>query len=177
MAMTRNGLNFRRISRPMRGGFTLLESLIASVVLMISVVGIASTLASSSSESDSMNEMTTMVALGRQLLEEIAAKPFPIAGTTTVVGYTSGNHNRSTYDDVSDYDGYTDSSPFTTLSGSTVATAGIYRRAVAFTRRTNPSDTPSSTGNFGLITVTVTAPSGATSKFSLIVSAINRSRT
>ena len=161
----------------MRGGFTLLESLIASVVLMISVIGIASTLAASSSQSDSMNEMTTRVALGRQLLEEIAAKPFPIAGVTTVAGYTSGNMVRSTYDDVSDYDGYTDSSPFTTLSGATIATAGTYTRKVSFTRRANPGDTPSSTGSFGLITVTVTAPSGETSEFSLVVSAISRSRT
>ncbi|MBV8780566.1 MAG: hypothetical protein JO353_04150 [Phycisphaerae bacterium] len=156
--------------------FTLAEAMIASVILAISVVGIGSSLATSSSESDTTLEATTVSSLGRQLLEEIAAKPFP-SSTTTAPGWSGGNHNRSSYDDVADYDGYTDSSPFTTLAGGTVTTVGTYTRAVRFTQRTNPSDTPSSTGNFGLISVTVTAPSGAVCTFSTIISAYTQSRT
>ena len=166
----------KRSRRPSHRAFTLTEALIASVVLAISVLGIGSVLAASSSQSDTTVEATTTAALGRQLLEEIAAKPFPIAGVTTAVGWSGGNRIRSTYDDVADYDGYTDSSPFTALSGVAIPTAGTYTRSVTFTRRVNPSDTPSTSGNFGLITVKVLAPSGNASTFSMIVADITQVR-
>jgi Tfp pilus assembly protein PilV len=149
-------------------GFTLAEALIASVVLAVSILGIASALACSSQQSMATDEAAVTTALGKQLLEEIAAKPFPIPGVTTNPGWSSGSHDRSTYDDVADYDGYTDSTPITTLSGAIINPGPTYTRIVSFVQRINPSDTPGD-GNFGLITVSVTGPLGATTRFSRIV--------
>ncbi len=157
-------------------GFTLVEALIASVVMAISVLGIGMTLAASSAQSQSTLEASTSAMLGRQLLEEIAAKPFPIPGVTTEPGWSSGNHDRATYDDAGDYSGYTDSSPIIALSGATIPTTGIYTRSVTFSLRTNPGDTPNPAGDFALITVTVTAPSGTISTYSTIVSNITQVR-
>jgi Tfp pilus assembly protein PilV len=158
-----------------RRGFTLTEALIASVVMAISVIGISAALAASSAQSESTVEASNSAMLGRQLLEEIAAKPFPSSGTSGT-GWSSGNRNRATYDDAGDYNGYTDSSPFTALSGASITTPGTYSRKVAVTRRTNPSDTPSSTGNFALISVTITAPSGTVSTYSTIIANIAQVR-
>jgi Tfp pilus assembly protein PilV len=152
-----------------RRGFTLAEALIASVVLALSVVGIASALACSSQQAIATDEAAVTTALGKQLLEEIASKPFPIANVTTNPGWSAGNHDRSTYDDAADYNGYTDSTPITTLSGVSINPGGTYTRSVTFTRRVNPSDTPGD-GDFGLITVAVTDPSGATTLFSRLIS-------
>jgi type II secretory pathway pseudopilin PulG len=155
--------------------FTLAEALIASVVLAISVVGVAAALASSSRQSMATDEAAITTALGKQLLEEIAAKPFPIAGVTTNPGWSQGNQNRATYDDAADYNGYTDSTPITTLSGITIDPGANYTRGVTFVERINPSDTPGA-GDFGLITVTVTGPSGASSIFSRIVANVTAVR-
>jgi Tfp pilus assembly protein PilV len=155
--------------------FTLAEALIASVVLAISVVGIAAALACSSQQSLATDETAVTTALGKQLLEEIAAKPFPIAGVTTNPGWSAGNRDRSTYDDAADYNGYTDTTPITTLAGATINPGGPYARSVAFVQRVNPSDTPGN-GDFGLITVSVTGPSGTTTLFSRIVTNVNTVR-
>jgi Tfp pilus assembly protein PilV len=151
-----------------RNGFTLAESLIASVVLAISVVGIAAAMTCSSQQAMATNDAAITTALGKQLLEEIAAKPFPISGVTTNPGWSAGNHDRSTYDDAADYNGYTDSTPITALSGATINPGPTYTRSVSFTQRLNPSDTTGD-GDFGLITVTVTGPSGASTIFSRIM--------
>jgi len=162
-------------ARCARGGFTLAEALIASVVLALSVVGIASALACSSQQAIVTNQAAITTALGKQLLEEIAAKPFPISGVTTNPGWSEGNHNRATYDDAADYNGYTDQTPITALSGATIDPGGLYTRSVTFVQRVNPSDTPGN-GDFGLITVTVTDPTGAATLFSRIVSNVTLAR-
>jgi hypothetical protein len=161
--------------RRFRAAFTPAEALIASVVLAISVVGVAAALTCSSQQSMATDDAAITTALGKQLLEEIAAKPFPITGVTTNPGWLSGNHNRATYDDAADYNGYTDSTPITTLAGTTINPGGTYSRSVAFVQRINPSDTPGN-GDFGLITVTVTGPSGATTLFSRIVTNVTAAR-
>ena len=155
--------------------FTLAESLIASVVLAISVVGIAAAMASSSQQSLATSNAAITTALGKQLLEEIAAKPFPIPGVTTNPGWAAGNHNRATYDDAADYDGYSDATPITTLSGATINPGPTYTRTVTFTQRVNPSDTPGN-GDFALITVAVTDPNGTTTLFSRLISNVTTVR-
>jgi len=171
MAFHSRHIEMRRSGR----AFTLAEALIASVVLAISVLGVAAALACSSQQSMATDEAAITTALGKQLLEEIAAKPFPIAGVTTNPGWSAGNHNRATYDDAADYNGYTDTTPITTLSGVTINPGATYTRSVTFTQRINPSDTPGN-GDFGLITVTVTGPSGATTLLSRITANVTAAR-
>jgi len=162
-------------SRRRPAAFTLAEALIASVVLAICVVGVAAALASSSEQSMATDDAAITTALGKQLLEEIAAKPFPIAGVTTNPGWTDGNANRATYDDAADYNGYADSTPITTLSGVIINPGSTYKRTVTFVQRINPSDTPGA-GDFGLITVAVTGPSGATTLFSRLIANVTATR-
>ena len=156
-------------------GFTLAEALIASVVLALSVVGIASALACSSQQAIATDQVAITTALGKQLLEEIASKPFPIPNVTTNPGWSAGNHDRSTYDDAADYSGYTDSTPITTLSGVSINPGGTYTRSVTVTQRLNPSDIPGN-GDFDLITVAGTDPTGTTTLFSRLISNVTMAR-
>lgn len=162
-------------ARCVRTGFTLAEALIASVVLALSVVGIADALACSSQQAITTNQAAITTALGKQLLEEIASKPFPIPGVTTNPGWSQGNHNRATYDDAADYNGYTDQTPITTLSGASIDPGGLYTRSVAYVQRINPSANPGN-GDFALITVMVTDPTGAATAFSRLISNVTLTR-
>jgi Tfp pilus assembly protein PilV len=98
-------------------GFTLAESLIASVVLAIAVVGVATTIAASHQQSRQLQIQAATVAAARQLMEEIAAKPLvdsdPTPGWPVVT-------DRSLYDTVADYSGYTDASPLQSLAADVV---------------------------------------------------------
>ena len=87
-----------------RRGFTLLEGLTASVVLVILVVGVVSSLSTSYQQSDSVRATSTGVTLARQLVDEIVSKPFDGDPPGT------GSGARSTFTDVSAYNGYSDNS-------------------------------------------------------------------
>ena len=154
-----------RGARGTRRAFTLVESLIASVVLAVAVVGIAGTIAASYQQSRDQASAAEAAQLARQLIEEISAKPFavPPDSANDAAGWTSGNPNRATYDDVQDYHGYTDvSTSIKTLGGATQSfgTAGPYTRSVAVTVGPVPVGHAAPASDFRRVTVTVTRPRG-----------------
>src|SRR6478735_3442131 len=100
-------------------GFTLAEALIASVFLAIAVLGVASTLAASSRTSANLSQCGNCQALARELLEEVSSKSFTAQPNP---GYSAAAVNRATYDDIGDYDTYTDNttSGIKTLQGTAI---------------------------------------------------------
>ena len=142
-------------------GFTLAESLIASVVLAASVIGIASTLSASYQQSSVRGNTATALALAQQLMEEIASKPMEVSGTN-LPGWSAGQTNRANYDTIDDYNGYSDvSSSIATGSGSTVdlGDGGSYTRTVTVTSNARPSAiTTGVAQDFMLATITVQMP-------------------
>jgi type II secretory pathway pseudopilin PulG len=147
----------------------LIESLLAAVVLAILALGVAGALSVSYQTTVTLNQTATATALGRELLEEIVGKPLldSSTGTTTPVA-TKMAAARSTFTGVGDYNLYTDTSTaLATLGGTTVnATTGqTFTRSVTVTSGATPSgDTLSPAGDFALVTVTVTTPSGQSVK-------------
>ena len=105
--------------------------------------------------------------LARQLIEEISAKPFevPPGSPNNASGWSAGNANRATYDDVQDYHGYNDiSTSLPTLGGAahSFGTAGPYARSVAVANGPVPvGHTAAAAADFKRVTVTVTRPDGA----------------
>lgn len=162
-----------RRRRP-RHAFTLVESLIAAVVLAILVAGISSALSASYQQTITLNQTATAVALGRQLLEEIASKPLldPATGTTTPVA-TAKAGPRSGFTGAGDYNLYTDNgSSLTTLGGSTInaTSGGSYTRSVTVQLGATPvGDSTSPSSDFALVTVTVTMPSGHSIKLQRVL--------
>src|SRR5205085_9332145 len=86
-----------------RRGFTLAESLTASVVLAASVVAISGAMSASYQQSSQQGETAVALDLARELMEEIASKPMSIAAPyNDYPGWSSGQHDRSKYDTVDD---------------------------------------------------------------------------
>ena len=146
------------IPSPSRTGFTLLEGLVASVVLVILVLGVAGSLSTSYQQSQSVRAMSTAVTLARQLVDEIVSKPFYSNTSGTVLGV------RSTYTDIGVYNGYSDNSDaMPLLEGGTLNVTGAdhYVRQTSVVVGAKPSiDTSSPATDFAIVTVNVTCPDG-----------------
>jgi hypothetical protein len=137
--------------------------MMASVLLAIAVVGIAGPLGAASTQSRLGQERGTAVGLARELMEEIAAKPLVDSGTVKGIGPESaqGETDRSKFDAANDYNGYTDSTTgLKNLAGGTVAfpASATYTRSVAFEFRASPNGVAVGSGDYGVVTVTVTTP-------------------
>ena len=172
--------------RSRSGAFTLAEALIASVVLSVAVLGVSGVLTAATGNARRMSDFVGAQLLARSLMEEIVARPFT-APTSSNSGCRDGNLNRSTYDNIADYDGYQDSTDPTTATtrattsgGTTIdlGDTGTFTRKVAFEYRNNPGGpaVAGGTGNFGLITVTVTSSSGDSVTLYRLVSNVAMSR-
>jgi type II secretory pathway pseudopilin PulG len=141
-----------------RLGFTLLEGLIASVVLAVLALGVVGSVSTSYQQSQSVRAASTAVTLGRQLVDEVVSKPYS-PGDTLGAGGT-----RSTFTGVSAYNAYTDNSnAMPLLEGGTLDVTGEdnYVRQAAVVVGARPSiDTASPATDFAIVTVNVTCPDG-----------------
>ena len=159
-----------------RSAFTLAEALVASVVLVVAVTGASTAIISSQQETSVQQQGTVSVALARQLMEEIASRPLLLPDGTAVWPTVT---NRSSYDTINDYNGYTDviSAPIyhtnsasttanfsSALPSVTVATGGAssvslsanqYVRTVSVSYPTSIFGKTVTAGDFAIISVTV----------------------
>lgn len=163
-----------------RRGFSIIESMIATTVLATAVVGIASALATSHQQNQFLREQGVMLQLGRSLAEEIAAITFTDELDGFGNGWADRNFDRRTYDDIFDYDGYTDQSPFESLAagGAAVDYAGAYRRSVTVTPLATPTTPAASVAvsRLAKVTITVSAPSGRRVELSRWVGRVDMER-
>ena len=147
-----------------RNAFTIVESMLASVVLATAVVGISGALATSYQQNSSIRERGTLVLLARSLSEEIAGTPYTNALGLFGDGWAAGKKDRRQYDDVFDYNGFTDRSPFTSISATGISLdyGADYSRIVTVQPLATPSTTAASPalGQFARVTVRVQSPSG-----------------
>jgi hypothetical protein len=139
------------------------EGLIASTVLAMAVVGIAGPLGAAAEQARVVRERATALVLARELMEEVAAKPLLDGGTTCRQTPEAGETDRSAYDSADDYHHYQD----TTSDMKDLAGRGpgfppdyVYKRKVTVEYRTSPAGSPTTAGDFGVVTVKVTTPGG-----------------
>jgi Tfp pilus assembly protein PilV len=166
-AHTRRGFR-ARVAR--RRGFTLAEAMIASVVLAAASLGVATSIGASYQQDQSVQQMSTAIALSRELMEEISAKPFDDPNGTSALGPESGETSRALYDNVDDYHNYSDTTD-TSATGAmknlantslTLGDGQIFTRSVSVQYRRTPSGSSAASGDFAVVTVTVTDPTGRT---------------
>ncbi len=137
-----------------RRGFLLIEAMIASVILAVAAVGIATLLLSAQQQQIALQENSTAVLLAKQLMEEIASKPFGAA--TPVVP-------RAQMTTANQYNGYTDNTgAISTLTGQTLEPGDqrTYVRRVTITPAATPTGSAAPASDLQLVAVTVTGPSG-----------------
>jgi len=142
--------------------FTLVEATISLLIVAIMLTAALATVGTSSRNRDQQQEMLRGATLARRLMSEIVAQKYQQpSATTTVLGPETGE-TRATFNDVDDYNGYTDSPP---IDSSGIAISGYtgWSRSVevkwADPATLLPAATQSETG-IKRIVVTVTAPSG-----------------
>lgn len=142
-------------------GFLLIEAMIASVVLAVAAIGVATLLATSYQNTAAMRESAIATSLARQMLEEIAAKPLTNPDGTESTGPDAGQITRSQYLSAGNYNGFSDSTTtMTTAAGEAVSAGdgGVFIRTVTVTYESNVTGTTAASGDFALVTVTVTGP-------------------
>jgi prepilin-type N-terminal cleavage/methylation domain-containing protein len=176
-------------------GFTLAESLIASVVLAIAVVGVSGALIAAQKQSQAQEDDAVAVTLARQLLEEIASYPLKFPdGSTGATGWPTLT-NKSSFDTVDDFNGYRDLvatsyerersgngtesfSSFSAKPSSTVIAPGAsldpltawqYRREVSVTYPTSAFGATLSSGDLVLVTVKVSSATGRQLEISRVI--------
>jgi len=90
------------MSNKSRQGFTLVEMVIAMVIISAALAGVLAVLSRTSIFSASPMATKQMAAIADGMLEEVLQKPFKADGPTAAVGC-----NRSSFNEVSDYNNYT----------------------------------------------------------------------
>ena len=155
-----------RNSEPRRG-FTLAEALVAVVVLSVAVGGIIAPISASYQQTRTVSQTTTAVSMARQLLDEILSKPFvDPTDMSTTLGPEADEPNRAAFDNIDDYHGYHDSTSanatdvMKTVSGQTLTwnSDDVYSRSVTMEYRATPDGPPVASGDYLMVSVTVTMP-------------------
>jgi MSHA pilin protein MshD len=152
-------------SRPARRGFTLVEATISLVVVSVMMVAAMSVAGQSARSRTVQQEQVRGEALARQLLSEIMQEPYQQSGATTTVLGPEAGETRSTYNDVDDFNGWTESPPQfangTAIPGFTGWKRAVKVEWVSVTGLLSSAFAVSSTETgMKRITVAVTAPSG-----------------
>jgi len=181
----------------LRRGFTLAEALIASVVLALAVVAVSGAIVASQNQTVVQETSGIALALARELMEEICSRPLTLPDNTP--GWAGHVTNRSLYDTVDDYNGYTDTvntavardsssssfgtfssalPPATVISSGTVPTptGQLYTRIVSVSYPTTVFSASDASGDFAIVTVTVTGIGGTQAKLTRLVAAGNITR-
>ena len=138
--------------------------MVAVVVLAAAVAGTITPIVAAQDQAVVLRQRATALSLGRELIEEIASRPYSPPSGSTQAGWTGGQHDRSQYDCIGDYAGYTDSTEaMVTDAGRALAfdtSDGVYVRKVTVQDGANPSCSTGASSDFALVTVTVTTPMG-----------------
>ena len=105
-------------------GFTLVEMIIAIVVLGVGVAGVMVAFSTATRSSADPAAQLQMLAIAEEMMEEIQLKPYATAANTASAGCA-----RDTFNDVMDYNGY--SQPACTVEGSSLAGLSGYNVSVS----------------------------------------------
>lgn len=156
-----------------RRGFTLIEALCSSVVLAIAAIGMSGLLSASSHHAAAMRQNAMAIQLARELLEEIASKPFAESDGTNSIGPDSGENSREKYSCADDYNAYSDSTAnLRMLNGTTLnlSNGEVYVRRVSMEFRNSPGGAAVTSGDFALVSVNVVCPDGSQITLSRLIS-------
>ena len=97
-------------SRKRRSGFTLMEALLAAVILTIAVSSIVMPFTAAAQQTLENTRQTLAANLAQEMMEEILAQPFNDEDVDWkyVLGPDIGENTRDLFDNMDDYNGYTE---------------------------------------------------------------------
>jgi len=98
----------KRFARNHPVAFTLVEALLAATILAMAIFGILVPFTSGAQNQQVDAKRTMAVNLAQELMEEILAKPFYDPQGASNVGPEPGESNRGRFDNIDDYNGYSE---------------------------------------------------------------------
>ena len=113
-------------SRPPPRGMTLVEAIIAIVVLGVGLTGVLLAFSTVSRGSADPLVHKQMTAIAQEMLEEIRPKPFALAANAAPAGC-----GRDTFNDIGDYHGYTSGGAICSVDGTAIAALAGYSVSVS----------------------------------------------
>ena len=111
-------------NRPQRNpqsGFTLIEMVLAIVVLGVGLAGVLIAFSTVTRGSADPVVAQQMLAIAEEMMEEIQLKPYAAAANAAPAACA-----RNTWNDVLDYNGYTTSGQICTIDGTTIPSLAGY---------------------------------------------------
>ncbi len=166
----------RQIQRRPRG-LTLLEVVVClilvSTIVLVSITASANLMKNKAASMDAIDGRE----LAFQILDEVTAVDFQDADQDRVYGREASETalNRTDFDDVDDYNGYV-SSPPTHRDGSAIAGFDSWSFSISVSRaepaRQGITVSADDAAPLRLVTVTCTAPGGATNSESMLISEV-----
>ena len=109
-----------------RCGFTLIEAILAIVVIGVGMAGLMSSFSVVSRNSADPVVRKQMLAIAQEMLEEIQQKPYAAAANAAPAGCA-----RDTFNDLADFDGYASSGSICTVDGVTIPARAGYSLRVS----------------------------------------------
>ena len=88
------------------GGFTFIEALLASAILLMAITAITMPFSTAANTEQIQMRQTMAVGLAGELMEEILSKPFADPDGASSTGPETGEAVRGGFDNMDDYDGY-----------------------------------------------------------------------
>jgi MSHA pilin protein MshD len=132
--------------RQRRRGFTLVEMIVAIVILGVGVAGVMLAFSTASRGSADPLVHQQMIAIAEEMLEEAMLKPYAPAANSAPAACA-----RDTYNDVSDYNGYATTNKICAIDGTPIPALASYSVSVSVS-----AGTLSGVSAAKRITVTVT---------------------
>ena len=108
-----------------QGGFTLVEMIVAIVILGVGLAGVMLAFSTAARGSADPVVHQQMLAIAEEMMEEIQLKPYASASNSAPAGCA-----RDTFNDVSDYQGYATSGQICTVDGVAIAELASYSVSV-----------------------------------------------
>ena len=92
----------------MRGGFTLIEVLVASSILAFATLALVQAVSAGQSMTIDALRRARGTALADAMMEEVLSKPYADPQSATGMGPDAGETSRALFDNIDDYHGFTE---------------------------------------------------------------------